>query len=51
MDQLLGDLKETKIIVDDIPMFGKGENTTEAEDYDDNLKCLLDSLREYNIKL
>lgn len=52
MNEMLGDLKGVKIIVDDILIYGIGDEITEANaDHDANLTALLNRLRKFNIKL
>ena len=46
MDEILHDLKGTKVIVDDVLIYGSGDTYEEAKiDHDKNLLNLLERLR------
>jgi len=52
MIEHLKGLNGVKVIVDDILIYGKGENLQEAEkDHDANILQLLERLRKVNIKI
>ena len=52
MNEMIEGLEGVKVIVDDLLIFGQGENMSEAvNDHDKNLVALLDRLTEKNIKL
>lgn len=52
MHEQLQDLPGIKIIVDDILIYGSGDNFEEAQkDHDNNMILLLNRLRERNIKI
>lgn len=52
MNDLLEGLEGVKVIVDDILIYGKGENfETAVKDHDKNLLKVLEQLRKNNVKL